>query len=150
MWKLAQSVAKSGLKREIGFSIEGYIKKRNDIEKDVIEKVEVRNVAITKNPANPSATWETFVKSWSVGHEINPAKQQNSTALTKESLAQAVTTLAWANTLPKNEANKLWNETARYLDMSKKSNEENAVVLLQNMKGLSKSEAKSYLETRKG
>lgn len=150
MWELAKSVSKSGLNREIGFSIEGYIKKRNEADESIVEGVEVRNVALTKNPANPSATWEALVKSWEVGHEINPSEQTNATALTKENLSQAITTLSWVSSLPKPESDRLWKEVAGYLDESKKNTQENAVILLQIMKGLSKEQAIKYLDSTKG
>lgn len=150
MWNLAKSIAKSGLQRNLGFSVEGYVVKRADVDKTIIEKMVVRNVALTKNPANPQATWDSFVeKAYTTGHEVNPDKMEDGSALRRESLAQAITTITTnINDLDEEAQGKLWKDVAEYLDNSDKTSKDNGVLLLQLSKGVSKEEAKEFLNNK--
>lgn len=146
MWNLAQSVDKSGIDRKLGFSIEGAIRKRNENDSRVIEDLVIKNVALTKSPANPNATWEFFMKSWTTGHEINPEKQTDSGALRRESLAHAITNLTWTYQMsdPK-ELNSIWKDVGEYLDASKRSTPESAVIMLQLARGISREQAQKFV-----
>ncbi|MCC9083668.1 hypothetical protein LOS22_14600 [Enterococcus faecium] len=75
MWQLANTIQKSGISRQLGFSIEGAVTSRNARDNRIIEGVAIRNVALTTHPANPQATWETLVKSWTTGYGITPETQ---------------------------------------------------------------------------
>lgn len=147
IWDLAKNIKKSGINRQLGFSIEGAIRKRDDMDNRVIEDLVIRNVAITKSPANPHATWDMFMKSWTAGHEINPAEQTNGAALRREHLAQAVTHLSYMYKMsnPK-EYNDLWTQTSEYLDKSGKNTRETAVVMLQLSRGISRKQAEKFLK----
>lgn len=146
MWKLANSIEKSGIDRKLGFSIEGGIRKRNERDNRIVEDLVIRNVALTKNPANPKATWEMFMKSWTTGHEINPEKQVDGAALRIEDLAQAITHLTWTYKMgnPK-EFNDTWKGVADYLDTSNRNSTECGIIMLQLSKGISRQEAEKFI-----
>lgn len=147
MWELANSIQKSGIDRRLGFSIEGGIRKRNDRDNRIVEDLVIRNVAITKNPANPHATWETFMKSWTTGHEINPEKQVDASALRVEHIAQAITNLTW--TYKEGDPTKVkqtWDGVAKYLDASNRTNAECGIIMLQLSKGISRKDAEEFIK----
>lgn len=52
---------KSNSKRKLGWSIEGKILKRNEVDERVVEKALITNVAITATPKNPG-TWANLLK----------------------------------------------------------------------------------------
>lgn len=146
MWKLANSVDKSGTGRKLGFSIEGGIRKRNSKDNRIIEELVIKNVALTKSPANPHATWEYFMKSWTTGHAINPSEMTDGAALRRESLGQAITQLSYAYSVKSPlELTDLWTDVSKYLDQSKKVTPEVATVLLQVAKGLSREDAQAFV-----
>lgn len=149
MWALAHSLEKSGNERKLGFSIEGGIRKRNDRNNRIIEELVIKNVAITKSPANPNATWETFMKSWTTGHEINPESQVDGASLRTESLAHAITALSWtAGVKTGAEFNNTWKDVAGYLETADRSNEECAILMLQLSKGISRNDATNFVNSR--
>lgn len=146
IWDLAHSLSKSGVSRKLGFSIEGSARRRNSSDKRVVEDLVIRNVAVTKSPANPHATWEYFTKTWTTGHEINPAKQENASALRREDLGSAITNIAQTYlTLTEDEMNEVWKEVSTYLDETESATPEVATVLLQVSKGLSRKEAQAHV-----
>lgn len=149
MWALANSLQKSGDERKLGFSIEGGIRKRNERDNRIVEELIIKNVAITKSPANPNATWETFMKSWTTGHETNPDKQINGSALRTEELAQAITSLTWTAGITSGEDySKTWKDIAGYLETADRSTEESGILLLQLSKGISRDEATKFIKSR--
>lgn len=151
MWELANNLSKEGIDRNLGFSIEGYVNKRNDTHSNVIEDIVIRNVAITTNPANTEATWENFVaKTWEAGTETNPAMMVDGGALAVENLAQAITVLtSQLKHLEKpQEDSTSWVEVAKFLDKSEKSNRDNGILLLQLSEGLSREESTKYIENK--
>lgn len=149
MWQLANDIKKNNVDRNLGFSIEGKIVSRNASQKNIIESVFVRNVALTANPANPHATWETLVKSWETGHDINPDTVTNGGAIRRESLADAITTISDVfNLKDTKEATTLWNEVAKLFDMSDRSDKTKGVIMLQLAKGLSKEDALKFVEQK--
>lgn len=156
IWDLATSLSKSGTKRNLGFSIEGSIRRRNELDTKVIEDLMIRNVAITKSPANTYATWESFTKSWTTGVDINPSEQDSAGALRREqfgsspttdSLGGAVARIAQVYaTMTETEMDDMWKSVSEHLDASDRTTPEIATVLLQVSKGLSRSEAQEYVE----
>lgn len=149
MWELAKNLKKEGIDRNLGFSIEGFVNKRNDRNENVIEDIVIRNVAITTNPANTHATWESFVaKTWTTGTDVNPETMEDGAALRVESLAQAITVLT-SQMQHLEEPDKGWSEVAKYLDKSGKSSRENGILLLQLSKGVSYGEASEYIDSKK-
>lgn len=148
MWELANSLDKEGINRNLGFSIEGFVNKRNEKNKNIIEDIVIRNVAITTNPANTEATWESFVaKTWTTGTETNPEKLEDASALRVETLAEAITVLTTQmKNLKKEEKEESWKEVAKYLDKSEKTNRDNGILLLQLSKGITREEASRYMD----
>lgn len=146
MWSLAQNIEKSGAQRKLGFSIEGGIRKRNDRDNRIIEDLEIRNIAVTKNPANPKATWEKFMKSWTTGTEINPEKQVNGEALRVEQLAQAITKLTWVYQMDKpDELDRTWEGISEYIQASDRNSTECGIIMLQLSRGISRLDAEEFI-----
>lgn len=63
IWDYAQSLAKAGNDRRLGYSIEGKIDKRTGPGRKTIAKARVRNVAITNCPVNTETRMEALAKS---------------------------------------------------------------------------------------
>lgn len=146
VWEDAASLENLGVDRHLGFSIEGIIRKRNDTDNRIIDDVVIYNVAITYNPANPNATWEKFVKSFTTGYETDPAKQTDGSVLRREEVAQALTNLTYARELIEEEnMGNAWQEVGSYLDSSNKSTKNNAILLLQLSKGISRKDAETFV-----
>lgn len=143
IWNLAKSINRSGIDRKLGFSIEGYAVERNQQDPRIIEKTYITNVALTTSPANPNATWETFMKSFLTGHGISPETQQNAGALRTESLARSLYNLSFAyQSLQKpQEFESVWKEIGNYLDAMDRQTPESAVMFLQLFKGYSRNDA---------
>lgn len=149
MWNLANNIEKSGAERKLGFSIEGGIRKRNDRDNRIIEDLEIRNIAVTKNPANPKATWEKFMKSWTTGTEINPEKQVNGEALRVEQLAQAITNLTWAYKIGNpEELDKTWAGVSKYMEASDRNTAECGIIMLQLSRGISRLDAEKFVNKK--
>lgn len=95
--KLNNNLKKAQAKRKLGFSIEGKVLKRDPADKNVVREVMVTGVAVTKNPANPEATWEQVQKSNSAlmaGTGYSPSTQHGGGALRPESMAAELVNLA--------------------------------------------------------
>lgn len=153
MWKLAQSIKKSGDSRCLGFSIEGAILRRSSHDERVIESLVVRNVALTTHPANPHATWETFVKSWTTGYGISPETQVNAGALRREEIVGAITTLSHVYAISDADLlDKTWDDVSKYF--AEQGNEgvdkQIATILLQLSRGISKQQADDFLNKERG
>ena len=159
MWALANSLNKANVNRNLGFSIEGVIRKRNDTDERVIEDVVIYNVAITTNPANPSATWEAFVKSltmgetqdasktMSTGYETDPSKQTGGAVLRPEELARTINSLTSSiRGLAPEELNELWKNVGAQLDKDNNNSKDNAILMLQLSKGISRNEAQEFVD----
>ncbi len=148
IWNLAKNISKSGIERRLGFSIEGFAKKRNSDDPRIIEKTYITNIALTTSPANPNATWETFMKSqvlktFVTGHGIAPETQSGAAALRAESFARDLYNLSYTyKSLGDNEDfEKIWTEVGNYLDAMGRYTPESAVMFLQLFKGLSRPDA---------
>lgn len=155
MWELARTIQKSGINRQLGFSIEGAITSRNDRDNRVIEGVTVRNVALTTHPANPQATWETVVKSWTTGHGTSPDTQVDAGALRREmfapditNLTNAVKAVAKMYGMEKSDKEFILSEVAKCLD-SDTPNLSYSAIMLQLGRGVSLQEANNFIKSRK-
>ncbi|GAA5351227.1 HK97 family phage prohead protease [Streptococcus uberis] len=148
MWNLANNIAKSGVDRKLGFSIEGYAKERDKDDPRIIKKTLITNVAVTTNPANPNATWEAFMKSFLAGHGITPDTQVNGGALRAETFARSLYNLSWSYKILDNpqEFEKVWKEIGDYLDSMDRYAPETAVMFLQLFKGYSRNEAVAKID----
>ena len=91
MWETARRAEQQG--KHLGFSIEGRFSGRDATNPNIITSVNVKEVALTTNPANRKATWERLTKSLTAGTETNPAEMTNGEALRKESLATKINSL---------------------------------------------------------
>lgn len=155
MWELANTIQKSGINRQLGFSIEGAVISRNERDSRIIEGVAIRNVALTTHPANPQATWETLVKSWTTGHGTTPETQVDAGALRREmfteditNLTSAVKTVAKLYSLPSKEKEFVLREVAKSLD-EEKCEKDLGAVMLQLGRGVSLQQATNFIESRK-
>lgn len=149
MWDLAESMVKSGSNQRLGYSIEGKCTARNKHDTRIVEKVQITNVALTTNPANPEATWETVVKSLTTGHAINSFDQTGAAALRTESLGRSIHNLSW--TLGKlqepDEFQSIFKNVSKFMDMNELNSVEAAVILLQVSQGISRKEARKIIGT---
>lgn len=64
VWDLATNLHNLGNPRNLGFSVEGKVEKRSEINKSKIIKAKITNVAITHIPVNTKATFEIVTKSF--------------------------------------------------------------------------------------
>lgn len=155
MWELANTIKKSGINRQLGFSIEGAVTSRNSRDRRIIEGVSVRNIALTTHPANPNATWDTVVKSWTTGHGTTPDTQVDAGALRREMfsndiehLTYAVKTVAKMYNMENEDKEFVLREVAKSLD-SENPNMDYSVIMLQLGRGVSLQSAKDFIESRK-
>lgn len=147
MWNLANNIAKSGIDRKLGFSIEGFARERDKEDPRIIRKTYITNVALTTNPANPHATWEAFMKSFLAGNGITPDTQIGAAALNPEGLARSLYNLSWAiKEEDENDFHDVWAKVGNYLDAMDRFTPESAILFLQIAKGYSRSEAKEKFE----
>lgn len=148
IWNLADNIQKSGVDRQLGFSIEGIARKRSTEDPRVIEETFITNVALTTNPANPNATWEVFMKSYLAGAGISPETQTNGGALRAESFARSLHNLSYSYKKLQDplEFEKVWKEVGSYLDSMERYSPESAVIFLQLSKGLSRAEAVAKID----
>lgn len=155
MWNLANSIEKSGIHRQLGFSIEGFVTRRSSQDNRVIEGVKITNVALTKSPANPNATWDKLVKSWTTGYDTNPETQADAGALRRKQFDEDITNLTgaiktvakWCD-MPSKEKEFVVQEVAKSLEEESTSQNIGAIVL-QLSRGVSLTEAINFIESRK-
>jgi hypothetical protein len=148
IWDLANNIAKSGISRKIGFSIEGYAKARDKSDPRIIKSTYITNVAVTTNPANPNAVWDPFMKSFLTGFGITPETQTDAAALRTESFARSLHNLSYAYKHigdPK-ELNRIFKDVGTYLDSMGRYSPEAAVMFLQLSKGMSRVEAVAAID----
>ncbi|AIW03339.1 prohead protease [Bacillus phage Mater] len=148
IWDLANNIAKSGIPRKLGFSIEGYAKARDKSDPRIIKSTYITNVAVTTNPANPNATWDAFMKSFLTGFGISPDTQVDAAALRTESFARSLHNLSAAYKQLNNpvEFDRVWKEVGSYLDSIDRSTPESMVMFLQLSKGYSRNEAVAAID----
>ncbi|MDT9683372.1 hypothetical protein RND61_15005 [Streptomyces sp. TRM76323] len=138
MWELSKSIANGEDNpggKVLGFSVEG--SKLSDGH--TIKKAVITNVALTTDPANPHALWESFIKSFSTGNAIGGTDQEGAAALRAESFAKDIKNLAM--TLKSSSFD--WKDVAKSLDNDDGFVFDNgtAALLLQIKDGISKEEA---------
>lgn len=155
MWQLANTIQKSGISRQLGFSIEGAVTSRNSKDNRIIEGVAIRNVALTTHPANPQATWETLVKSWTTGYDISAETQENASTLRREMFKEDITNLTYAvqkvaELYNKKPADKefILREVAKQFD-NEPPKPELSAIMLQLTRGISLQEANNFIKNRK-
>lgn len=148
IWDLANNIAKSGITRKLGFSIEGFAKQRDKNDPRIIKSTYITNVAVTTNPANPNATWDAFMKSYLAGYGISPETQTDGGALRAETFARSLHNLSYAYKALKNptDFDRVWKEVGSYLDSMERSTPESMVMFLQLSKGYSRAEAVAKID----
>lgn len=134
MWKLATDLSDAGSSRKVGFSVEGKFMGRNMNNPSEIKRVKVKNVAVTTNPANPEATWDTLVKSFTTGNDIVSDDATGGEVLRKQSLAHSIRKLCYNI---KDMTPEDWHDVAKSLDEEDRWDDNIATVFLQLSKGLS-------------
>lgn len=142
MWELAKNISKNGVSRPLGFSIEGRFHGRDADNPAILRGVEIKEVALTTNPANTNATWEAFVKSFETGYEIDSVSQDGVASLRKQSLARQLRTLSFAI---KDFKAKDWADVAKTLDEEDRFDDDLAVLFTQLHRGLSREEASKFV-----
>lgn len=160
-WNLANAMKKSNAKRSLGFSIEGFAKKNpNDPSK--LDRVRVTNVAVTANPANPDATWETFTKSVSlnssiakefqqidgtsdedISYVVDPNNMHGISSLKKENIPKAINYLTYVS--QNKNKDELLNYAQKELDKKGLLNDSAKKLILHLGRGLSSDEASKFL-----
>ena len=138
MWELANDLAKSGNGRKVGFSVEGTFLGRDYKDPSKIKRVKVKNVAVTTNPANPEATWDTLVKSFTTGNDIVSDDATGGEVLRKQALAHSIRSLCYNI---KDMTPDEWHDVAKALDKEDRWDDNIATVFLQLSKGLSRDDA---------
>lgn len=151
MMNLAENLEKTNSGRRLGFSIEGAVKSRNANDNRIIDEVIISAVALTSHPANPGATWESFMKSFMTGHGVAPENQVDAGALRRESIASSISNLTYTTSLQDiSKRNDIWNDVVDYMTSNNKLGYEESVVTLQLAKGLSRKDAENaVLDIRK-
>lgn len=138
MWDKAVSIAKSDSDGILGYSIEGEVIARDSINPSIIRGVKITNIALTLNPANVNATWETLVKSMTVGTEINPLEMEGGEALRIQSISDSIFNLTFKI---KGMSLADVGSIAKSLDDTDRYNEDVAILLLQIGYGMSYGDA---------
>lgn len=138
MWELSKSMARGDENpagKVLGFSVEG--SKISDGH--TIQRAYISNVALTTDPANPHALWESFIKSFSTGYNIGGTDQEGAAALRAESFAKDIKNLAM--TLKSSSFD--WKDVAKSLDNDDGFVFDNntAALMLQIKDGISREEA---------
>lgn len=144
MWELAMSLKKNGVQRPLGFSIEGDVLYRDHENQSIVRGVRITGLALTANPANRKATWETLVKSMVAGNEVNPENMQGGEALRRQSLADSLVVLTYG-LKDMNFAD--YRDFAKELDKMGNFNDDIAVTLMQLCYGYSKLEAQRIVKS---
>lgn len=177
MLDVIENLKAIGSDRKIGFSIEGQINARDKEHPNIIRSILITGVAVTANPANPSALFDVVQKSLqahnygvehgllsdksiqellkksneplTAGYGVSPDTQIDGAALRPESLAGSITNLSYALNAAQTteELNQLARNVAEILDSKKSTNPYVNSVFLQIFKGMSRQDAKSILES---
>lgn len=153
MWDLAIALKKSNAPRQVGFSVEGKVLKR---EGNKIVKAKIYNIAVTPNPVNTNCTWEAVVKSFSgidtaetenivdkslaAGYEINPEKMEGGATFRRESLEKDLHNLSY---VIDNAENK--NILKQKLQTKKSLTFGESILYFQIVKGWSFDKAKKFV-----
>lgn len=142
IWALAEDIKKTGIQRSLGFSVEGKARRGSGSRADTFEELMVTNVALTAQPANPNATWESFVKS------IN-----NMQTLAEEDYGKSISVVANSlvtlSDLYKADSGSLYGkveDALKHLEGIERSTRETDILALQIVKGLSRKEAEDIVK----
>lgn len=99
MWNLAEKVNSGELDVDddnmLGFSIEAHYSHRDYDDPRILRNVIVTNVALTTHPSNTSASWSTFVKSFTTGSDIVGEEDTGGAAFRKQSFARDLRQLSY-------------------------------------------------------
>jgi len=99
MWNLAEKVNSGELDVDddnmLGFSIEAHYSHRDYDDPRILRNVIVTNVALTTHPSNTSASWSTFVKSFTTGSDIVGEGDTGGAAFRKQSFARDLRQLSY-------------------------------------------------------
>jgi len=149
---LINNLKETGSSRKLGFSIEGFINKRDENKPSIIRNIQITGIAVTKNPANPEATWETVQKSYysglTAGYGVTPDTQVDGGALKVESMLGSMNNIS--TMLSSADANpelfkQLGDQLANIIDDNQNSSPMLSQLYLQIFEGLSRDEAHDLL-----
>ena len=109
-----------------------------------VKNVKVKNVAITTNPANPEATWDTFTKSFTTGDDVveDGISDEGAAALRRQSIAHSISELCYNI---KDVTDTEWVEIAKTMDREGRYDDDVMALFLQLSKGISRNDAKETL-----
>lgn len=147
--KLYKDIQRTGVNRNLGFSIEGNAIARDDFDDSVIRQVQITGVAVTTHPANPNATWEQLQKSLSksafvAGYGVSPETQTDGSAVRVESFVNHLRKMA--TMLGEIKDHKAFaTSLATYLDDHGISDTTVNTLMLQSLYGMSAKTAQSYI-----
>lgn len=146
MWAKATHIAKTGVDRPLGYSVEGRVL-RDDKDPSIIRKAVITGLALTVNPANSNATWETLVKSMTTGYGISPESRESAGVLRVQQTAKNLHNLAQSI---KGFSVEDFKSVAKSLDAEGRYSNDIAVMLLQLGYGLSRDTAMKQLTNHEG
>lgn len=117
MWDLAEKVNSGELDVDddnmLGFSIEAHYSHRDYDDPRILRNVVVTNVALTTHPSNTSASWSTFVKSFTTGSDIVGEGDTGGAAFRKQSFARDLRQLSYTI---KSFSSEDWDDICNMLD----------------------------------
>lgn len=150
IWTLHKSLQQEGSKRQLGFSVEGYITSKTLDGR--ITGMKLTNVSITSHPADTHATWHGIEKSATMGYDVNPATMGSAgsgdmSALRSE-VAQALDVISY--TMSKSQMSDILKEAETSLKSAGLLNTNDEILLLQLGRGLSRKEAQKFLNNMRG
>lgn len=148
MWNLAKGLSDvQDEERVLGFSVEGRVLGRDSDNPDVLKGVQVKNVALTTNPANPNATWEALVKSLTTGYSIE-GDREGGDALRHQELAGSIRNLSYQlKDLRETSDGIKWDLVAKSLEEEGRWDDDSALLFLQLSEGLSGDDANRFLKS---
>ena len=117
MWNLAEKVNSGELDvnddNMLGFSIEAHYSHRDYDDPRILRNVIVTNVALTTHPSNTSASWSTFVKSFTTGSDIVGDGDTGGATFRKQSFARDLRQLSYTI---KSFSQEDWSDICSMLD----------------------------------
>lgn len=157
VWDLNRALQKDSVtNRSLGFSVEGMVNKRSDVDPNVITGMTLTAVTVTTHPANLEARWREVDVGKStgfVGYEIDPNAVQDISALRLESLgsiktrvANAISTLSYVSAMP--NVKSLLKDAESFLRDNGTLNRNSLSLLLQLSDGISRGEAQSFINDK--
>lgn len=86
VYQSIKAVAKAGLNRQIGFSVEGQVIERDLQNPKIVKRAKILNVSITAHPVNPDAKLELLARSLMIAEEA----KINAASCSKEEIARMI------------------------------------------------------------